>query len=220
MRSYQVFPESKDLLAFLEFYNANRKFSRMEDTLDVANCGIRFPQFVAILLRSVQFLQTSTFLLKGETFDSAVGRVLDRVSEVEEEEEDFTEWRRNLRQSSQIIAFVRGQSDAIKAIFCKQARSSIQNSASEYCLKKEELKRLLQRANITERSTDLVIEQCFTDLKLREEGLYYYEFLEALQWLALATITSNSEEEATEEAAAQVLVNKFKYLVDHLSSPP
>ena len=75
-----MFPESKDLLAFLEFYNADQKITRMEDTLDVTNCGVRFPQFVAILLRSVQFLQTSTFLLKGETFDSAVGRVLDRIS--------------------------------------------------------------------------------------------------------------------------------------------
>ena len=137
LRSYQVFPESRDLLAFLEFYNSDQKFTHMEDTLDVAHCGVRFPQFISILLRGVQFLQTSTFLLKGETFDSAVGRVLERVTEVEEDEEDFSEWRRNLRQNSQVIGFVRGHCEAIKQVFSKQARSSIQNSSSEYCLKKE-----------------------------------------------------------------------------------
>lgn len=43
---------------------------------------MKFPQFITILLRGIQFLQTSTFVLKGETFDSAVVKVLQRVIEV------------------------------------------------------------------------------------------------------------------------------------------
>jgi hypothetical protein len=65
LRDYQVFNDLPDLLAFIEFYNADTRFRRLEDTLDVEGHGVRFPQFVAVLLRAVQFLQTSTFMLKG-----------------------------------------------------------------------------------------------------------------------------------------------------------
>ena len=76
LRDYQVLPEQRDLLAFLEFYNADYKIKCFEDTLDLDAHGIKFPQFVAILLRAIQFLQTSTFMMKGETFDSAVSKIL------------------------------------------------------------------------------------------------------------------------------------------------
>jgi len=82
LRDYQVFPELRDLLSFIEFYNSDYKFKTFDDTLDVANYGIKFPQFVAILLRATQFLQTSTFMMKGETFDSAVSKVLHKVTEI------------------------------------------------------------------------------------------------------------------------------------------
>jgi hypothetical protein len=60
-----VFSELRDLLNFIEFYNSDYKFKRIEDTLDVNNFGIKFPQFIAIMLRAIQFLQTSTFMMKG-----------------------------------------------------------------------------------------------------------------------------------------------------------
>jgi hypothetical protein len=52
---------------------------------------------------------------------------------------------------------MRTNCDQLKKIFSHQARTSIQNSAGEYCLKKEEIKRMLQLAAITEKNTDLVI---------------------------------------------------------------
>lgn len=80
LRDYQVFPEMRDLLSFIEFYNSDYKFKNFEDTLDVSAHGIKFPQFVAILLRAIQFLQTSTFMMKGETFDSAVAKILQKIT--------------------------------------------------------------------------------------------------------------------------------------------
>ena len=59
--------------------------------------GIKFPQFVTILLRAIQFLQTSTFMMKGETFDSAVAKVFEKITEYEKEEDQFNEFRRNIR---------------------------------------------------------------------------------------------------------------------------
>jgi hypothetical protein len=85
LRDYQIFTDLNDLLGFLEFYNSDNRFHRLDDTLDVEGHGIKFPQFIAILLRGIQFLQTSTFMLKGETFDSAVVKILQRIIEVETE---------------------------------------------------------------------------------------------------------------------------------------
>jgi hypothetical protein len=54
----------------------------LEDTLDVDGHGIKFPQFISILLRGIQFIQTSTFMMKGETFDSAVIKIIQRIIEI------------------------------------------------------------------------------------------------------------------------------------------
>ena len=69
LRDYGVLNDMINLTNFLEFYNADEsKFKKVEDTLDINNHAIKFPQFVVILLRSIQFVQTSTFLMKGETY--------------------------------------------------------------------------------------------------------------------------------------------------------
>lgn len=77
----------RDILSFIEFYNGDFKFKTFDDTLDVNNFGIKFPQFVAILLRAIQFLQTSTFMMKGQTFDSAVTKIIQKITEIEREED-------------------------------------------------------------------------------------------------------------------------------------
>jgi len=69
-------------LNFIEFYNSDYKFKRFEDTLDVNGFGIKFPQFIAIMLRAIQFLQTSTFMMKGETFDSAVVKIIQKITAI------------------------------------------------------------------------------------------------------------------------------------------
>lgn len=81
----------------MEFYNSAGHFKSFRDTLDIANYSIRFPQFIAILLRSIQFVQTSTFMMKGETFDVAVNKIVERVIEIDHEEDEFSEFRRNIR---------------------------------------------------------------------------------------------------------------------------
>lgn len=65
---------------------------------------------------------------------------------------------------------------------------------------------MLQISAITEKNTDLIIEECFNQLKLREEGLFYYDFLGVLQWLALATISSQKEEDIDNEEEESMLI--------------
>jgi len=52
---------------------------------------------------------------------------------------------------------MRANCDLLKKIFYHQAKTSIQNSGAEYCLKKEEIKRMLQMAAITEKNIDLIV---------------------------------------------------------------
>ena len=65
LREYQVLPDMESLLNFMEFYNSEGKFKTFRDTLNINQYPVKFPQFVAILLRSIQFVQTSTFMMKG-----------------------------------------------------------------------------------------------------------------------------------------------------------
>ena len=65
--------------------------------MDIENKSIKFPHFIAILLRSIQFLQTTMFNVKGESFDVSVVKIIDRILDIDSQEEDFGEFKRNLR---------------------------------------------------------------------------------------------------------------------------
>jgi len=75
-------------------------------------------------------------------------------------------------------------------------------------------------AALTEKNTDLVIEECFNELKLKEDGIFYYEFLTVIQWLAMATISSEKEEQEldNDDEESSLIVEKIKYLVDKISA--
>lgn len=49
--------------------------------LDVTEHAVRFPQFILIMLRSIQFLQSSALIMKGETFDSAATKIFANIVE-------------------------------------------------------------------------------------------------------------------------------------------
>lgn len=79
LQSYAIFSDLEGLQGFLEFYNSDFKFKSLEDTLNIEERCVKFPQFIAILLRAIQFLQTSTFMVKGETFDISVAKIIDQI---------------------------------------------------------------------------------------------------------------------------------------------
>ena len=82
LRDYGVFNDLQILTDFFEFYNCNEdKYRKIEDTLDIIHHSIKFPQFIVILLRSIQFLQGSALVMKGETFDSATTKIFATIVE-------------------------------------------------------------------------------------------------------------------------------------------
>ena len=95
------------------------------------------------MLRAIQFLQTTIYSVKGETFDVSVMKIIDRVQEIDSEEEYFGEFKRNIRENPKIISFFRNNSESLKKIFVNQAIRSVQNSADNYVIMKEEVKEML-----------------------------------------------------------------------------
>ena len=81
--------------------------------------------------------------MKGETFDVSVMKIIDRVQEIDSEEEYFGEFKRNIRENPKIISFFRNNSESLKKIFVNQAIRSVQNSADNYVIMKEEVKEML-----------------------------------------------------------------------------
>lgn len=69
-----------NLLNFFEYYNSDLKFKTTADTLNITDFPIKFPQFIAILLRCIQFVQTSNLLMKGHTFDSTAASIINRIT--------------------------------------------------------------------------------------------------------------------------------------------
>ena len=69
----QIFDEA------IEYYNSDFKFKNIKETVDIENKCIRFPQFISILIRAIQFLQTTIYSVKGETFDVSVTKVIERI---------------------------------------------------------------------------------------------------------------------------------------------
>lgn len=114
LRFYGVFQDIEGLQGFLEFYNSDFKFKNIKDTVDIENKSIRFPQFVNIFLRALQFIQTSTFMVKGETFDVSIARAIDKIIEKDGEEEEFSDLKRNIRENPKIISFLRNNTQDIK----------------------------------------------------------------------------------------------------------
>jgi hypothetical protein len=53
---------------------------------------------------------------------------------------------------------------------------------------------MLQLASVTDKNINMVVDECFSELRLREEAVFYYDFLSIVQWLAATVICSDKEE--------------------------
>lgn len=77
---------------------------------------------------------------------------------------------------------------------------------------------MLQVSGLTTNSTDKTVDNMYRDLGLADDGVFYYEFLEAIQWLALVTVTSQKDEESldTDEEKELILIEKIKFFMEKI----
>lgn len=75
---------------------------------------------------------------------------------------------------------------------------------------------MLENSGLTGDNTDRVIQSLFSELELPEEGLYYYEFVEAMQWLAMALVESSKDDAvfSSEDEETSLVIQKIKYLIE------
>ena len=78
---------------------------------------------------------------------------------------------------------------------------------------------MLQLSNITERNNNVLVDECFSQLQLKEDAVYYYDFLSIMQWLAVTVIGSDKEGEDLEhmDEESLLIVEKIKYLIEKVS---
>lgn len=80
---------------------------------------------------------------------------------------------------------------------------------------------MLQVAAITEKNINLVVDECFSQLRLREDAVFYYEFLSIIQWLAVTVISSSDKEGEdlyNKDEEALLIVDKIKYLIEKVKA--
>ena len=104
-------------------------------------------------------------------------------------------------------------------MFIHQIEDSIQTPEETYYLMKEELKVLLKLAGV-EGDYDQIVRDCYSELfpdrekqQRFEDGIYFYEFIQVVQWLALVLIESKQEVEEDEEEQMSRLIDNTKFLL-------
>jgi hypothetical protein len=78
-----------------------------------------------VLLRSIQFLQSSALIMKGETFDSAATKIFTNIVDSHAEMSDRTTFQQNLCENPKVISFMRTNSEKLKKIYTWMFKSSI-----------------------------------------------------------------------------------------------
>lgn len=61
IKFYDILQDSEVLNNFFDYYNMDGKIKTVSDTLKLEN-GIKFPEFVSILLKVTQFIQTISLM--------------------------------------------------------------------------------------------------------------------------------------------------------------
>lgn len=72
---------------------------------------------------------------------------------------------------------------------------------------------------MTKKNTDNIVQDLFEELGLSEEGIFYYEFIEAIQWLSLAIVGSDRDSIGliqNEEEEVMLIIEKIKFFMEKI----
>ena len=138
-------------------------------------------------------------------------------------EEEMTEFGKHMRFNSDLIQLLRDLSENLLYIFAYKLRET----ERPYYMTKDEIITLIQENDLTGDNFENLVDLCLAEIVDKDNyagfnnGIFYYEFLQVLQWLALIYVQSTQEEmdemedenvEITEEA----LLEKTQYFIENL----
>ena len=123
----------------------------------------------------------------------------------------MTEFSKHMRFNSDLIQLLRDLSENLLYIFAYKLRET----ERPYYMTKDEIITLIQENDLTGDNFENLVDLCIAEIVDKDNysgfnnGIFYYEFLQVLQWLALIYVQSTQEEmdemedenvEITEEA--------------------
>ena len=113
----------------------------------------------------------------------------------------------------------------MKQTFIEKLSNTLQPSENKFYLLKEEISKIIDDIGFLGENIEQIVDTCFLEVTPGEkydefEGLYYYEYLQALQWLSLVFIQKKDENvdpnEEDIEVNDETLIEKLGFFVERL----
>jgi len=237
LKFYEILPTGALLRNFLVNYSQETNaYNALEETVMVEN-PVQFPEFVFVLLRAIHYGKhnaTDEFeeghgsqkaLSQNQIQDSVFQTKLVRMLEIHLNDEDLTDFQRHMLFSAPLIELLRDKSPILKQVFIDKLSNTLQPSEHKFYLLKGEIAKIIDDIGFLGENVEQIVDTCFAEITPGEkyhefEGLYYYEYLQALQWLSLVFIQRKDENiDPTEEdieVSDDVLIEKLGYFLDKL----
>ncbi|KAL4509138.1 hypothetical protein ABPG72_018069 [Tetrahymena utriculariae] len=226
LKFYEVMKDSQNVFSFIEFYGMDDKRNNSpQASLDLSN-GVKFPEFIFIILKATEYIQTTNLMSDGESFDMSLDTLVKRIVSIDNNEDEFNEFQKHMKYNITLMNFIRENSSNLIQIFVEKLQDSLQIADKKFHMLKEEVKALITEAGFKGDNLDEIVNTCFQELLSEDkyqgfEGIFFYEYLQVMQWLSLVLIADSEEDREYEndnpqdevEEGVDILIEKFRFFL-------
>lgn len=191
--------------------------------MNISN-GIKFPEFIVIILKSAHFLQTVNLISETESYSNILQSLVSKMIKIDSNDGETNEFQKHMKYNMNLVAFLRENSEKFMSIFMNKLEDTIQTV--KYNMLREEIKSIILESGFKGENIEDIINSCYHELMFENyqgfEGIFYHEFLQCLQWLSLVLVSDEEdlpegeekkEKEDDVEEGVEVLIEKMKYLL-------
>ncbi|CAD8095737.1 unnamed protein product [Paramecium sonneborni] len=219
LKFYGLVQDSQELFSFVETYD--KQGSKSKDVRKSLELSVKFQEFFVIIVELAQFKKTNN-LSEVESQDQLVMKIVDKIIETNSDEKEFNNFQQHMKYNEILVNFIREIQDQLQNIFIKRfSQGNDDNSDIKFHIRQEEIKQLIQDSGYKGDNLDGIIKTAYKELFHDEkfngfEGLFYYEFIQVMQWLALVLIQNDErsqQEEAEEVTTLDQLQEQLRYFI-------
>lgn len=192
--------------------------------------GIKFPEFIVIILKAAHFLQTVNLISENDTFSNILAVLVNKMLSIDSNDEEINEFQKHMKYNMTLVSFLRENSEKLTNMFLNKLHDSIQIAEKKYHMLREEIKSIIHESGFKGENLEETINNCYHELLFENyqgyEGIFYHEFLQVILWLSLVMVSDESEEigegeekkekEEDVEEGVEVLIEKTKFLLGQL----
>ncbi|CAD8201152.1 unnamed protein product [Paramecium octaurelia] len=219
LKFYGLVQDSQELFSFVETYD--KQGTKSKDVRKSLELSVKFQEFFVIIVELAQFKKTNN-LSEVESQDQLVMKIVDKIIEINSDEKEFNNFQQHMKYNEILVNFIREIQDQMQNIFIKRfSQGNDDNSDIKFHIRQEEIKQLIQDSGYKGDNLDGIIKTAYKELFHDEkfngfEGLFYYEFIQVMQWLALVLIQNDErsqQEEAEEVTTLDQLQEQLRYFI-------